>query len=68
MNTPSDIGQLEAFVGLRLAGLSMTEVARELDVTPTHIKNVMAGKSKSKRVSEYINKNSRRVKIILLDE
>lgn len=62
------IKQFEIVVGLGLAGSSVAQVARELGCSHTLVSNVIAGKTKSKRVSDYLRAKAKRIKIIEIDQ
>lgn len=58
--------ELETLAGLRLAGKNMSQVARELGVSHSLVRNVVQNKSKSKKVKEYIENNSVAVKLMVI--
>ena len=67
MKRYNEIEQLETIIGLRLAGISMADVGRDLGVTAQHVKNVIAGQTKSTRVAKYLNEKAKRIKIVVID-
>ncbi len=54
-NTPPEIEKAFAFVGI------FSRVARQLDRTPSHVMKVAKGGAKSKRVTEAIVREVRRI-------
>lgn len=68
MEQAKKIKEFETKVGLALSGYSMEDVAKEMNVSSTLVHQVVKGRAKSKRVSDYIkSKISTKVKITIMD-
>lgn len=69
MDQSKIIEEFETRVGLALSGLTMSDLARELSVSLSCVRQVIKGTTKSNKVSSHIEKQiKQKVKITILDQ
>ncbi|WP_156955748.1 helix-turn-helix domain-containing protein [Solidesulfovibrio alcoholivorans] len=65
MEHTEKIKELEIKAGLALAGLTVSDIARRLGVSQSHVQKVVVSQRGSNKVMDYINSVKKNVTIIV---